>query len=319
MYSEKIEPHYIVGTSVPAAVQNDYIGPFGAIEHPCHWNKIRVGDTVAIPLYTTDVSTGGATAPDTETIKNPVDIDLTKLKIKIRTACRTGNEMCLDLERYTLDGTIGDPYSLCQPGGSLCGDVIVSWQINGTNVAGDKIYTMVAAVPKADTAKTGLVRTINNTEIYESLINDAAQSRLTSVIPGWACNGTSDLYCVLYADTTSVAGIKYRQGKDLLTGYVESIMDFLRNEGTYANRSTLDKINKPVLKLTVVHSLSESPTTSIPYLEYQVTSNVGTNTGFDPADSAQTIRAEGQSGPFKQVLEVKMPQETGLLEYVIQQ
>jgi hypothetical protein len=232
--------------------------------------------------------------------------------------------MCLDLERYTLDGTIGDPYSLCQTGGSLCGDVIVSWQINGTNVAGDKIYTLVAN-PEVIDPTFGVGRSQKNTEIYESLINEAKNNMLTTSIPGWNCGAK---FCVLYADTTPVAGgFKYRLGKDLLFGKIVSIMDFLRNEGNYADsnkpefRGTApaDKINKPVLKLTVVHSLSEGQTTTIPYLEYQITSNVGTTTGFDPADSSQTIRAEGQSGPFKQVLEVKMPQETGLLEYVIQQ
>ena len=78
------------------------------------------------------------------------------------------------------------------------------------------------------------------------------------------------------------------------------------------------EIYKPVLKLTVIHSLAESDFLTVPYLEYQITSDVAGG-GYEPANSAQTIRAEGLAGTFKQVLEVKIPQETGLLEYVIQQ
>jgi hypothetical protein len=77
-----------------------------------------------------------------------------------------------------------------------------------------------------------------------------------------------------------------------------------------------DEINKPVLKLSIIHSLqSDANGTGIPYLEYQVITDALTA----PTDSSQTITAQGYSGTFKQVLEVKQPQGSGLLEYVIQQ
>lgn len=322
-YSATKEPHYVLGTTAPSG----YIGPFTAIDHPCNWNKIKVGETVAIPLYTTDVSTGGASPAGTETIKNPIDINLQKLKIKFRTACKTG-EVCQASGRYKLDVTKGDPYTLCNSASSyLCGDVIVSWQIVGANSTGDKIYTLVADndIKKTISPTDPFARDKTNSEIYESLINFAATGGLTdpAFIPGFIC----DANCVLYADYATVPlGLKQRLGKDLNNVTNVSIIDFLRNEGPYAAtsnplfRSTSDKINKPVLKLTIVHSLAEFSTAySIPYLEYQITTDVGVSGSFDPADAAQTIRAEGQSGPFKQVLEVKQPQETGLLEYVIQQ
>ena len=53
----------------------------------------------------------------------------------------------------------------------------------------------------------------------------------------------------------------------------------------------------------------------MPYLEYQLLSNVS----VPPTDTVQTITSEGFSGTFKQVLQVKVPQDSGILEYVIQQ
>jgi hypothetical protein len=72
----------------------------------------------------------------------------------------------------------------------------------------------------------------------------------------------------------------------------------------------------PVLKLSVIHSLDGSDGNTIPYLEYQI---LTTGTSQPPTDVNQTITAEGYSGSFKQVLEVKNPQQSGLLQYVIQQ
>jgi hypothetical protein len=67
----------------------------------------------------------------------------------------------------------------------------------------------------------------------------------------------------------------------------------------------------------MVHTLDASTGgTAVPYLEYQLLTD---NSVSAPADTSQTITAEGISGTFKQVLEVKQPQESGLLEYVIQQ
>ncbi len=325
-YSVDAAPHYVVGTTQPASTAQPptaklaYSGPYEAIEHPCNWNKIKVGETVAIPLYTTDVDNNAGE----EIIKNPIDIGLQKLKIKFRTACETG-EMCQPSGRYKLDGTTGDPYSKCLINDDhLCGDVIVAWQINGSNVNRDKIYTLVANTDVKSSIYGFLRDNKFNSEIDESIINDATQGYTSTIYSGTGYSWSCDKYCVLYADYAPIDFLdtiyKFRHGKDLLTGNIVPIIDFLRNDGDYATvrQDAADKINKPVLKLTVVHSLTSTLNEPIPYLEYQITSNVGTGS-FEPADSAQTIRAEGQSGPFKQVLEVKMPQETGLLEYVIQQ
>lgn len=105
------------------------------------------------------------------------------------------------------------------------------------------------------------------------------------------------------------------QGRDLdstfglLKAFFTDAPPFSRTDG--------DRINKPVLKITVINSLRDFVTDNpIPYLEYQLLSDV--NAG-SPSDTSQTITAEGFSGEFKQILEVKQPQEGGILEYVVQQ
>ncbi len=115
------------------------------------------------------------------------------------------------------------------------------------------------------------------------------------------------------------------QGTDLQkqTG---TIKDFLTDGAPWANLG--QHIKNPVFKFSVIHSLISTQTSSvgtnkirIPYLEYQIltTGTYALGVIQPPTNEAQTITAEGTSGNFKQVLEVKVPQERGILEYVIQQ
>jgi len=262
-----------------------------AIDHPCNWNKVKFGETVTIPLYSTDES-GTVTNPGT---------DLTSLKLKLRTACDYGNEMCPPAYRPDLNGFEGEEFFKCENPfkQTRCGDVIVSWQINSTNITGDKTYTLVAndAVFEPEKRKETW-----NTELYESKINDAKDGMAS--YHGQNCGN----FCVL-AENMS--------GKDLITDSLGSIIDFLLNTGNFA-RSGTDQINKPVFKFSVINSLKdETYNDTIPYLEYQLVTNSSLST--PPADTAQTIKAEGISGTFKQVLEVRQPHGTGLPEYVVQQ
>ncbi|MBU1953660.1 hypothetical protein KKH03_01660, partial [Patescibacteria group bacterium] len=90
-------------------------GAFDAADHPCNWNKIKVGESVSIPLYYTD--SGGVH----NLIANPLD----KFIIRVRTPCRYGDEMCIKSGRYTFDFT--------SQGDSNYGynDPLMSWQIVG--------------------------------------------------------------------------------------------------------------------------------------------------------------------------------------------
>lgn len=265
-------------------------------EHPCNWNKLKVGESVSIPLFVSK-TVGG-----TETILNPADslFNLNSLKIRVRTPCKTGKEYCGATDRYSLYYVAPVPSSLYDQYYKT-NDTVMSWQITGTNLTGSKTYTLLpynqfckSSSCIDDAGYWGRYEP-DNSEIYESQIN---------------YHKSTDKLVVSESDP----------GQDT-KGVLGYISEFLRNSGTYVigspSRPTAnDAINKPILKLAVIHSLQDTATTSIPYLEYQILTNATTEA---PTDSSQTITAEGYSGNFKQVLEVKNPQGGGLLEYVIQQ
>lgn len=275
----------------------DPLDPPVDIDHACNWNKIKVGETVGIPLYTTNAD---------GTINNPADsaLNLQNLKVKVRTPCKDGGNSCSGSGRYLLNAYEGNPETVCGPLRSvLCGDTILSWQINAMNKAGNKVYNMEQLSEYDDFSDN---RPDYNTEIYAWLINDAKNpGGLNAGVTTFNCGN----YCVLDEN---------RAGFELASDAYGPILDFLNNSSAgYFPRAGVEVINKPVLKLSVIHALNEFAGDTVPYLEYQITTNVGI--GGSAADLSQTITAEGFSGPFKQFLEVKLPQETGLLEYVIQQ
>lgn len=271
-----------------------------AQDHPCNWNRIYPNETATIPLYvtTSDPDSTCPEDPDNPGYKvcNPIDLGLTSLRIRVRTPCRAGTEMCAPVERYNLDLTNGDP----QVQGN---DTILDWQITGRNRTGDKIYLLTSIKDYDDTLCRDAANLYGrcdplNTEIYESLIN-VRKSNGNTVLTGT------------------------RGGEEITANFQKgTIMNFLRNVAPWDIGGTVrpsadDTIYKPMLHLRIIHSLSEESTENvIPFLEYQVLMNAAT---LPPTNTFQTITAEGYSGSFKQVLEVKQPQGAGSLEYVIQQ
>ncbi len=287
-YSPTATPHYAT-----SALDATYTVSAPAENHPCNWNKISVGETVTIPLYVTDASGN---------ILNPSDLGLSQMEIRVRTPCKTGDESCQDIDRYNLDTLNGDNFFKCSniPPFSLinCGDTIVAWEIDGTNMGGDQSYTLL---PNTKYNTSSGQRLFKNSEIYESKINKKSGA------PNCA-------YCMVIGKN---AGEDNTNSPGLIQDFLLDGVSVNGAGGISFSRSGNNKINKPVLKLTVIHSLMEKNVTNsaIPYLEYQILAN----TSLQPADSSQTITAEGFSGSFKQVLEVKQPQAGSILEYVIQQ
>ncbi len=260
-----------------------------AAENPCNWNKIKVGGSVAIPLY---ITSGGV-------IKNPVDLGLTDLRIRVRTPCKYGNEMCPENLRYQLADDVGDDNFKCDSDTpTRCGDTIMAWNISGSNKGGDKTYNLG---PNTEYKASYYYRDVKNSEIYERLIN----------------NQTSPFNCGTFCMLGITSSIN-SFGIDT-DGQKGKIYDFLWNSAIPFVRIGDDVINKPVLKLSVVHSLQDKDNAqnALPYLEYQVLSNVGNS--FQPANAYQTITGESISGSFKQIMELKVPQENSILDYVIQQ
>lgn len=253
---------------------------FGPKDHPCNWGKLKVGEGVTIPLYYTDSVTG-----------LPVNIFGTSstFSLKLRTGCTNGQIICT--VRPNLDTTTGDPaYNKDDP--------IVSWQITGQSADGSKTYVLSpflsfnsSLIPPQWNSPTSIA--------YESKIN---------------ANKTTGFQLL----TQASGGVDSK-------GCRGSILKFLTNQDTSSGcpstamppNWSLQGITKPTLKLSVIHSLDEYAGDKIPYIEYQILTDA--SLPAPPTDTTQTIKAEGYSGTFKQVLEVKNPQETGLLEYVIQQ
>ncbi|MFC1647664.1 hypothetical protein ACFL10_01570 [Patescibacteria group bacterium] len=88
------------------------------LDWPCHWNKLREGESTIIPLYVED-SSG---------VRNPVDIGLDSFELRIRPACNPtlntddyNNQICADNERYIVLGDDTNPNNL--------DDALVLWTI----------------------------------------------------------------------------------------------------------------------------------------------------------------------------------------------
>jgi len=97
---------------------------------PCHWDKIREGESVVIPLFTENAD---------GSVNNPVDLGLNQFELRFRAACNPeaatseeyGNTICADGERYEVQGD------------TLTGDetVIVLWEIVGDEVDASDVST----------------------------------------------------------------------------------------------------------------------------------------------------------------------------------
>lgn len=160
-------------------------------------------------------------------------------------------------------------------------DVVVNWEIRGDcEYDPPEVPNTCALLPRAD------------------LLNVNSDTRITEFDIDLVGGGIYDM-------VQNFRGID--EGNRIVTIY-----DFLRNSaGDFEAGRT---INKPILKLSVIHSLFDATQgVSIPYLEYQVITD-------EPlANVYQIISAEGVSGSFKQSLEIKEGQETGVMEFVIHQ
>lgn len=271
------------------------------IEHPCNWGKLGVGEKVSIPLY--GVGTGGA-------ILNFDDI-----KIRVRTPCKDNQEFCSPEDRLDLNcWDKGSQERKCKTGlqassNPYRGEVVLLWQVNGTS--GSDLLTLnpleaITTVDKYDPW---------DTQFYEGKINKQVD--------------TTKTFEVLNSKTSpfpSGGAYTYPVGKVLSTGVITPVKDFIASS------------TKPTLILSTVSSLvgcfgknscdivKDDPAQTstydgphmVPYLEYQIILENG-SASYPPVSKDNIISAEGQSGPFNQTIQVKVPTDSSTLEYVIQQ
>lgn len=161
------------------------------IDHPCNWNKLLYGESVTIPLYTDDGSGN---------ILTPADFDdFAAWSLKIRTPCMDGSLDDPDCVRYTFDEVDSDPGKTIDGG-----DPVVFWQLVGEDSDGNSVSLL------PDDGK-GLyfgsyTRTSSNTEIYESLVNDAYDSSGDFIVlQAYNAAPYTDLYSVCMEDLNTLA------------------------------------------------------------------------------------------------------------------
>lgn len=256
-------------------------------DHPCNWGKLSVGESVAIPLYRA-VTPGTENDTNNDGILDPDELEITSLKLKIRTPCVNGSSKsdCDGGERYQLD--IGaDPNT---------SDTIMLWEIVGEcKKTSDNKDCYLTQVDETSLNKGKLY--IYNSEIYADLINTASD------------------YIVLPENEFGDDNFNF-QGEiiNFITNQTADNSDDVSEPTKTDWEWTQRKIHKPIFHLTVIHSLSQSDGSSIAYLEYQMEIEAGRPV----SDAYQTIISEGLSNNFKQSLQIKRSQGTGVLKFVIQ-
>ncbi len=272
---------FVDASQIPTGTATQYSAQFDAKENPCNWNKMTLGPagTVTIPLYYTDAS-------GTHSLFTSIN---DKFTLRIRTACPNEEVMCDPTTRPKLDTGTGDAQYFHD-------DPIVGWEIDGVDKTSNETYSLLPYLFFKKIPSPGWDY-INSSIIIESKINKSSDNVLNE-----KSFGLDKIGC---------------------KGYIREFL--LKQDPIFLCNSlskwSLQNIDKPVLKFTIIHSLdgldsnnSYAPI-NVPYLEYQLL----TNFSFSPTDAHQTITSEGFSSTFKQVLEIKIPQGSGLLEYVIQQ
>ncbi len=268
-----------------------------AIEHPCNWGKLSVGEKVTIPLYGVDSGNSNV-------------MKFSDFSVRLRTPCKGNAEFCLPEQRMDLNcwdkGFQNERKCLGDSDDSKRGEVVVLWQINA-----QKADLSTVSMKPLENADSGIYQ-YNDSQLYEGKINYRGPDYLKT-------------FDVLNSFTNGYPP-PLPEGINLETKEQKTIETFINNADYL----------KPVLTLSVVNSLTgckvedycvqanDDPSVNqsyvphlIPYLEYQVVLN-GTPSVF-PVSKDNIITAEGQAGVFSQTVQVKAPNDNSSLEYVIQQ
>lgn len=204
--------------------------PTDFVDDPCNWNKLMVGESVTIPLFDTVDSDDFGSLGD---ILTPTDLGLTGWDLRVRTPCND-ETMDSDCGRYELneDGEITGE-----------GDTVIFWQLVGEDTAGNEVSLI--PVDDMDLDRTSRIETRaaleENTEVYESLINDAYL--------------TSEDFVILSANSSDA-------GNEQILNFCGGDLD---NDGT--DETVLTSL---YLQLNIVTPLKDTSDGAIPYLEWQL-------------------------------------------------
>lgn len=286
-----------MGQSYPPGTTN--IDGIAQIDYSCNWNKLAYGssstDRITIPLYY-DISEPGDLEP---TIINPFHEDTatqykaTEFAVRVRPPCLPcGTENwqrdCEEGEDETIcnaDPNAGERYVLNTLDGN---DIVVQWQISGICDGDACSYIQyVDYEPNSD-------------EIDEDFSSVISEERVNNSLQGLPEN--TSLY---------VFGFRYGgEGLSTTTYQKELIGDPL---GLYPSLpKILDTMEKPVLTLFLSEKLISEDNENVPYLEYQVLSNMPI--GSPKIKAATTINIDGYL--FEKALYEE--EKTSVIDFAVQ-
>ncbi len=259
---------------------------------PCNWSKLYYGESVQIPLYI-------ALDPETPT---PADPAMSVFTLKVRTPCKGDTDLsdisdpdegiwCPD-GRYTLHDSTPSTYN--------ASDVIVNWQI-----IGDCYYD----VEPHNRTCVGIPRSSDGVAMHEaSDITIEAVNFVSGLADGLAYAVLNDLrrkVVDLNKSPTEYANIPPNLSEYLVT---------TNNSEVLPDGTTERVLYNPVLYLSVVSPLIDDDNTSnsVPYIEYQLMTDVPI------ASSFQSVYSTGTSGDFMKTLRFQKPNDTMNVEFVLQ-
>ncbi len=261
------------------------------INHPCNWNKIKVGERVSVPLYTIGV--------------NGNQEKITDFILKVRTPCfDSRNEYCQNTDRAVLNcfdkGEEGVRCSDNDKGFTLNkkGEVILTWQVDAQN--NGQLLSLIPNTTEVVDPGKGYE---NSSQLYEGLINKAQTASSTfSILENTSQQSAFKGIATDSTNNETITNFIQRVYKPVLK--IAAVSGFVGCSSTDNSSSNCNPS-------------SNTPLPSLPYLEYQIEFPSGQN--VNPPNTDNVITVEGTSGAFTQSIQVKVPHESSQLEYVIQQ
>ena len=254
-------------------------------EWPCNWGKIKEGESVVIPLYSID---------ENGDVMNPTQLGLTDFELRIRSACNP------DVAPSDLNGKFEHAYD-----GEIC---------NST-----ERYT-VAGDPATGTKTVIVLWEISGEELDESGVSTGRNIVLGPLVKGLLINTNITVNNInTYTNINKNITHTTKTMVQLDTCDWETIGPNLLDSDTCPTNS---KINKPVLKFMVIHSLKDTsiPTSKkIPYLEYQFRSTA--ISGTPPiSNSSKIVKVEVMvDGGYSETIEKTIALPKPITGFVIQQ
>lgn len=240
-----------------------------------NWNKVALGESVMMDLFI-DFADELLLAPQ---VRNPANYGgIGDFIMKLRTPMWPEGVTENPELRYAADNE--------ETG--IDDDTILTWSFAGQDASG-KQYSLYEIIDYDDSSGEPVRNYQRSTEIYESKINNVDQNIVISSDP-------------------MLAG----QNLPVSNGFAEGYTDLEPNILDFVNDNNLSNLNA---QFTVISQLFSDAGEIIPYLEYQIITDVPVPEVYD------TIIAHGYAGSYKQTIKMKVRNKgaAALLDFVITQ